>query len=35
MVPPDDGDLLAPFAGRPFDDVVAAVRAVASPRDRP
>lgn len=34
VVPPDDGDLLSRFAGRPFDETLAAVRAVASPRDR-
>ncbi len=34
LVPPDDGDLLSRFAGRPFDEALAAVRAVASPRER-
>jgi hypothetical protein len=33
-VPPDDTDLLGSFAGRPFRDAVAAVRALASPRGR-
>jgi hypothetical protein len=34
LVPPDDGDLLSRFAGRPFDGALATVRALASPRDR-